>query len=135
MATKTAVKMTQQQAGALYRRAHAAGMAAGEGARPVPLYVVQHANPFDDNSPVTRAYPPVMDGVCGFAWVKVRPATGPFVRWLKTHGKGHSGYTGGYDVWVHKFGQSLERKTAYANAFAAVLTEAGLTAYGQSRMD
>jgi hypothetical protein len=131
----TTVKMTQRQAAALHRKAHLAGMDAGGAARPVPMYVVERANPWDDNSPVTRRYAPVEGGVCGFAWVKVRPAMGPFVRYLKAHGTGHKGYTGGWDVWVSAFNQSLERKTAYANAYAKVLTEAGLTAYGQSRMD
>lgn len=133
--TKTTVKMTQRQAAALHRKADAAGMAAGLATRPVPMYVVERANPWDNNSPITRRYAPAMGGVCGFAWVKVRPATGPFVRWLKAEGLGHKGYTGGWDVWVHQFEQSLECKTAYANAYAGVLREAGLTAYGQSRMD
>jgi len=130
-----AVKMTDRQAKALHAKAHAAGMAAGQAARPVPMFVVRRANPFDDNSPVLEAFPPVMDGACGFAWVKIRPATGGFVRWLKAQDMGFKGYTGGYDIWVREFGQSLERKEAYARAYAEVLTEAGLTAYPQSRMD
>ena len=129
------VKLSDDQCAALFAKADAAGLAAGKAARPTPMVVVQRANPFDDTSPITRRYAPVMDGVCGFAWIKIRPATGSFVRWLKARDKGYKSYTGGYDISVNAFEQSLERKAAYARAFAAVLTEAGMTAYPQSRMD
>lgn len=134
-APKTSVKMTQRQAAALYKRAAAAGLAAGKAAAPTPMVVVQRANPFDDNSRIVRQYAPTMGGVCGFANIKIRPAVGPFVRYLKGKGIGSPAYQGGYAIYVHEFGQSLERKSAYAAAFAAVLTEAGLNAYSESRMD
>lgn len=128
-------RMTPAQCEDLHQRAHAAGMAAGEAALPTPMHVVQRVNPFDDNSPVKRDCGLVMDGVCGFAWIKIRPATGSFARWAKTQGLGHKAYTGGYDIRVRGFGQSMERKAAYADAYAAVLNEAGIKAYSESRMD
>lgn len=133
--TTTSVKMTQRQAAALYTKAAAAGLKAGNAAAPTPMIVVQRANPWDDNSPVIRQYQPVMGGVCGFVNIRVRPAVGPFVRYLKGRGIGRPAYQGGYAIYVGEFGQSLERKSAYGAAFAAVLTEAGLNVYVESRMD
>lgn len=47
------------------------------------------------------------------------------------------GYYGGVSIWVGGFGQSVQRKEAYANAFAEVLNERveGVRAYAGSRMD
>lgn len=124
----------------LFLAAHEAGMEAGQGHRPEPMHVVERANPLDDSSPITRRYAPVMDGVCGFAWIKVRPATSSFARWLKAEKDTlpvgiHSGYRGGLDIWVRGFDQSYERKMAYATAFADVLREAGLNAFADGRLD
>lgn len=129
-------EFTPAEAKALYERAHEAGMAAGEASIPEPMIVVQRANPFDDNSPIVRQYEPVMDGPCGFAWIKVRPGNGSFARWLKRAGKVRgAAYHGGVDIWVGQFNQSATRKEAYASAFAAVLREAGIQAYADSRLD
>jgi hypothetical protein len=118
----------------LFEAAHRAGMAAGEAARPMPMVVQERRNPFDDNSPVVREYGPIMDGVCGFAYITVRPGNCSFARYLKKRG-GYHGYYGGTQYSVRHFGQSLERKQAYARAFAEVLSEAGIKAYSESRMD
>lgn len=134
-ATKTAPKFSNSEAQALFDKAHAAGMVAGEGARPTPMHVVVRAHPFDDSSPIVKRYPPVMDGVCGFAWVNVRPGNSSFANWLRKTGKGHKGYHGGWEYWVSGFGQSYERKVGYAHAFAEVLREAGVQAYGSGRLD
>lgn len=120
---------------ALYDKAHAAGKAAGDKHVPVPMHVVQRENPFDDNSPIVKAYAPVLGGVCGFAWVNIRPGNHPFVNWAKKSDKGHKSYYGGYDIWVRGYGQSMECKEAYAQAFAEVLREAGIKAHAMSRMD
>ena len=39
------------------------------------------------------------------------------------------------EIWVGEFNQSVTRKEAYAQAFAEVLREAGVTAYASSRKD
>lgn len=139
MATTTAtgqVRFTARQAERLYARAHEAGMAALEAARPTPMYVVQRANPFDDSSPIVRRYAPVEGGTCGFASVVVHPGNGSFARRMRAAGRGSAEYGGGYMVkWVREGGQSLTRKEAYAQAFAEVLREAGVRAFAQSRMD
>lgn len=118
----------------LYAEAHAAGMAAGNALQPVPMLVEQHASPLDDNSPVVKQWV-CNGGVCGFAWVKIKPARGKFVSFCKKHDIGYVSDYGGYEIWVSQFGQSIEKKEAYAHAFAAVLKKYGIKAYGQSRMD
>lgn len=131
----SAPKLSPQECESLHREAHAAGMAAGEAARPTPMIVQEHANPLDDNSPVIREYAPVMDGVCGFGIVRIRPGNSAYARWIKAAGLGRKGYTGGVEIWVRAFGQSAERKGAYADSYAAVLREAGISAYSETRLD
>jgi hypothetical protein len=131
----SAPRFTKTAAKRLHAAAHEAGMRAGNAARPVPMHVVQRANPFDDTSRVVRAYAPVMDGVCGFAYVSVRPGSSSFARWLKANAGGFSRYYGGVQFSVHEFGQSLERKAAYAAAYVEVVRAAGVEAFPESRMD
>jgi hypothetical protein len=119
----------------LFNSAHSAGMNAGTKNSPEPMVVVQRANPLDDSSPVVKQYPVVMDGLCGFAWVTVRPANCGFAKWLKENKRARKGYHGGIQYWVHEFNQSISRKEAYANAFAAVLKAAGIDACSESRLD
>lgn len=139
---KTAARFTDAEARDLYERADAAGKAAAEAARPTPMMVGTPKNflgslmggddgGFDPDQPTYY----VAEGVCGFAWVTVRPATSSFARWLKKNTHAGTGYYGGMQLWVRGYGQSMERKAAYAAAFAKVLTEAGLDAYSESRMD
>ena len=68
----------------------------------------------------------VMDGQCGYAYVVVPDARKGFARWLKTsrHGKHHSG--GGMAFYAETDGQSADRATAYAEAFAKVLRRNGI---------
>lgn len=78
----------------------------------------------------------VEDGVCGFAWVKIRPATGPFVKFLKDNQIGRKdSYAGGYMVSIFDYNQSMQKKEAYAYAFADVLNANGVNAVASSRMD
>jgi hypothetical protein len=121
---------------AVYQLADAAGAEAAEKASPTPMVVVQHANPLDDSSPVVRQYAPVEGGVCGFAWVTVRPGNCSFALWAAKNKGWSKAYHGGMQLWVSAYGQSMERKDAYAQAFAAVLRdELGIRAYSGSRMD
>ncbi len=129
-----APRMTKEEAATLFAKAHAAGMEAGEKARPTPMQVVQRENPFDPTSPITKRYAPDPEGVCGFAWVNVRPGGSSFARYLKSRGCS-AGYGGGVSYWVRQFDQSYERKLAYAHAFAEILREAGIRAHVESRLD
>jgi len=112
---------------ALWDVAYKVGMAAGEAILPVPMTVVNSHNPNE------RYH--VSEGMCGFAWVNVKPGTSKFARWLKTNADGYKDYHGGISVWISEFGQGIARKEACAKAIARVLRLAGITAYGQSRLD
>jgi hypothetical protein len=116
----------------LFDKAHAAGMAAGEGAAPQPMYVVQRHVVTGE---IIKRYPPVMDGVCGFAWINIRPGNSPFANWMKKNTHASKSWEGGIEYWVREFNQSMQRKEAFARAFADVLMQAGVKAYAGSRMD
>jgi predicted CoA-binding protein len=53
----------------------------------------------------------------------------------KKKGIARSHYPSGLCVWVSEFGQSVDRKAAYAGAFAQVLRNAGIDCYANSRLD
>ena len=117
-------------------KARAAGLAAVKDCVPIPMVVVQRADPLNDNSPVVKQYAPVMDGPCGFAWVNVKPGNSAFAKYLKAEGLARSdSYEGGVTMWVSEFNQSMAKKEAYAYAFSEVLRAEGIRAYANSRMD
>lgn len=128
------VKMTRRLASKIYREAHEAGLAAGKAVGVQPIIVGEETSLFSNQIDYTKpTY--VMDGLCGFAWVVIRPARGLFVKHLKESGLGHANYGGGWAVWVSDFNQSMHRKEAYAVAFASVLNSYGINAYVESRLD
>lgn len=112
-----------------WRAAHDAGMAAGRAAQCEPMIV--------RDMQTGHVYEPVADGVCGFAWVVLRPATSRFARWASANRGARKEYGGGLCLtWVSEFGQSMTRKEAYARAFAEVLRrELNLNVHAHSRMD
>ena len=119
----------------LWDEALAAGQTAMEATLPTPMVVVQHSNMMDDTSPVEKQWL-VPDGVCGFAWISIKPATSPFARWLKDKGYAkHDAYYGGITYWVHQGNQSMELKENFAHAMAKVLTQHVIHASAMSRMD
>jgi hypothetical protein len=121
---------------AVYERAYAAGMAAANAAVPTPMVVYEAAGPTGNAAKPGGQSWVVPQGVCGFAWVTVRPGNSAFAKWLQKNGLAKpDSYAGGMKVWVSQFGQSMELKEAFANAMAKTFTEAGFTAYAGSRMD
>lgn len=75
---------------------------------------------------------------CGFAWVIVRPARGPFVTWCKNNQHGRKGYEPGWHFWYSEFSigtQSVSVHEKAAEAFAAVLRKHGIEAHVGSRLD
>ena len=74
---------------------------------------------------------------CGFAWVTVKPASGPFINWCKKNSLGSNAYKGGWQFWspVSWLGQNVHVQEQGAKAFAKVLVEAGLNAVADSRWD
>jgi hypothetical protein len=116
-------------------KAHAAGMQAASTHRPTPMVVGTPLSPFGGGIDYSRETYIVSQGVCGFAWVVIRPANSAFARWAKkTHGL-RSGYGGGLHYWIGDFGQAYELKLAYARAFADTLREFGIRAFADSRLD
>lgn len=116
----------------IYMSAHEAGMAAVKQLQVTPMVVQAHANPLDDNSPVVESYF-IEDGVCGFASVIVKNIK--FSNFLKKNNIGRKNWNGGYAINISAFNQSLQKKEAYAYAFAKVLNANDVTAYVDSRMD
>ena len=115
--------------------ANEAGQKAATAVVPVPMVVAQHENMADDNSPVKKSWT-VPEGVCGFAWVVVKPGTSSFARWAaKNLPYTHKGYYGGLEISSPLMTQSMTRNEAYCRAFAKVLNEGGVKAYSNSRMD
>ena len=125
--------LTKTECKKIYAEAYEAGLLAGKDAD-TPKFVVGDAIGLSDKIDYSKkTY--ILDGLCGFAWVTISPARGAFVNWLKTQGIGSKGYYGGYEIWVREFGQSVDRKSAFAGAFAEVLNKYGITAYTGSRLD
>jgi len=120
----------------VYRKAFVAGMGAGHAAAPTPMVVGSPSTPFGNDVDYSKKTYYVPDGVCGFAWVTVRPGTSAFAKWLAKTGKARKAYEGGMQIWVSQFGQSMQRKEAFAAAMAETLrSELGVNAYAGSRMD
>lgn len=119
---------------ALWAEADAAGKAAAEACTPRPMLVGTAKGLFDDSFDESQPVYYVADGVCGFAWITFKGNTA-FGRWAKAAGLARKGYPSGLAYWVRGYGQSMQKKEAYAQAFAATLRAAGVTAYAESRMD
>ena len=125
--------LTKRECARIYREAYEAGLNAGKDAD-TPKFIVGDAIGLSNEIDFSKkTY--VLDGLCGFAWVTVSPARGAFVNWLKSQGIGSKGYYGGYEIWVREFGQSVDRKSAFAGAFADVLRKYDISAYSGSRLD
>lgn len=119
----------------LYAEAEAAGIAAGEAAAPRPMIVYEADVLTGRAKPDGQAWH-VPEGVCGFAWVNIRPGTSSFARWLKAAGHARrDSYYGGVTIWIGAHGQSYERKMAHARAMAAVFAAAGIEARASGRLD
>jgi hypothetical protein len=120
----------------IYTKADDAGRKAVEALQVRPMVVTRRDNPMDDNSPVVQSWY-VEDGVCGFAWVNIKPANSKFAKFLLRNGLARKdSYYGGVTVWVSDYNQSMQKKEAYAHAFAKVIRECGIDkCYASSRMD
>ena len=125
--------LTKRECARIYREAYEAGLNAGKDAD-TPKFIVGDAIGLSDEIDFSKkTY--ILDGLCGFAWVNISPARGAFVNYLKSRQVGSKGYYGGYEIWVREFGQSVDRKTAFARAFCDVLAKYGIEASVGSRLD
>jgi hypothetical protein len=125
--------LTKNQCHNIYVEAYEAGLNAGKDAD-TPKFIVGDAIGLSDEIDFSKkTY--ILDGLCGFAWINISPARGAFVNYLKSRQVGSKGYYGGYEIWVREFGQSVDRKTAFARAFCDVLHKHGINASVGSRLD
>ena len=126
--------MSATKYAALAKKAHEAGLAAAAAKTPTPMIVGEAKSLFNDEIDYSKPTYYVPSGICGFAWVFVKGNTG-FGRWAKKTGIARPGYPTGLNIRATVGGQSYELKMAYAQAYAAVLQEAGITAYAEGRLD
>lgn len=108
-------KARQCQYAADWNAACAAGVAAVAALEVVPMTVVGREGVYH-----------VEGGVCGFARVEVRPRNSGFAKWLLREGLVRSSdYHKCVYFSVSDYGQSMQRKEAWADAVAAFLTAKG----------
>jgi hypothetical protein len=120
----------------LYERAHQAGINAATSAEVQPMVVGTPISIFANDIDETKPTYFVPDGPCGFAEVIVKPGNSRFANWLKKNNIASTRYYGGgVSVWVSQFGQSYQRKMAYAAAFAEVLRTENIRAAATGRLD
>ena len=119
----------------IHELAWEAGVAAGEAKVPTPMIVGEPTTLFGNDIDYSKKVYRVPSGVCGFAWIVIRPATSRIAKYLKAEGIGRPNYGGGLAVSVSMFGQSYEQKAAFASAYAGVLRENGIKAFAESRLD
>lgn len=120
----------------LYQKADNEGRIAVNNATIVPMVVGTAKSIFSNEIDETMPTYFVSDGVCGFAEIIVKPGNCPFANFLKKNKLAEKRYCGpGVSIWVSDFDQSLQKKEAYARAFAKVLRENGIDAFMISRMD
>lgn len=104
---------------AIAREAHEAGMKAAEEANVQMIGVQGYAGSFP---------------ICGFAWIRF-PGNTAWGRWAKKNAGASKAYPTGLSIWVSQFNQSVDRKYAYARAYANVLNSHGIKAHADSRLD
>lgn len=119
---------------AIYDEADKAGREEVEQLYIQPMIVNEHSNMLDDASPIKQSYY-VADGVCGFAWVTVKPANSGFAKFLRNVMGCHLAYGGGMQLWIGQYNQSYQKKIAYADKFATILRDHGINAYADGRLD
>ena len=117
--------------------AFAAAREAAETAIPHPMIVGQATGLFGSGMvPGTEEY--VSEGLCGFAWVNIKPARGPLIKYCKQNKIGHPGTYGGWSISMGSvtMSQSIERKECAADAFVKVLQKYGVErCWKESRLD
>ena len=72
--------------------------------------------------------------ICGFAWIRVKGLRGKKLKEFQKRGFDKS-FSGGQMLFVDDYGQSHDRKAAYAREYAKTLQEKGFDAWSESRLD
>jgi hypothetical protein len=131
-----AVPMGKREAKALFTKADAAGMAAIAACTPVPMIVGSAKSLFSNEMDPNKPQYFVADGVCGFAWIEIRPSRGGIATWMKENGYGrYDDYRRCHYMSARENSQSMQKKEAYCHAFADVMRDAGIDCSTASRMD
>jgi phosphoserine phosphatase len=110
----------------VYSEACAAGAEAAKNLKVTPMVI---------NDRRTGKQHVIEGGPCGFAGIRITPARGKMVTYLKKQGIGSKSIVGGYYIFVREYAQSLALKEAYATAFARVLNANGVKCHPESRID
>mgnify|MGYP003132054271 CR=1 FL=1 len=134
-AANNAPTFTATQARKLFSEAREAGLRAGNWLKPNPMVVGSPTTLLGDDIDYSKETYYVADGVCGFAWVTIRPGNSSIARHAKKLGIGRTAYGGGVMIWIGDHNQSLERKTEHARAYAEALRNNGINASAESRID
>lgn len=120
----------------IWNEAQQAGVNAANKCAVVPMLVGAPTTPLGTELDLSKPVEFVADGVCGFAWVSVKPGTSSFAKWLvKNNLARRDSYAGGVCIWIGDYNQSMQRKEAHAYAMAEVFRKHDIRAYGASRMD
>lgn len=120
----------------IWNEAWQAGVNAANKCAVVPMLVGSPTTPLGSQLDYSKPVEFVSDGVCGFAWVQVKPGTSSFAKWLVKEGFARrDSYYGGVSVWIGDYNQSMQRKEAHASAMAEVFRKHEINAYCMSRMD
>ena len=106
---------------ALYDLAHTEAKKSSENHIATPMFI--------------EGYPPILEGVCGFAWIVVKDARKGFAKWLKDNHIGSKYYRGGWEIFADCCDQSYEKAKRYAETFEKVLKQNGVECYFESRLD
>ncbi|VVB52876.1 Uncharacterised protein [uncultured archaeon] len=129
-------KAEQNKVRIIMQMADLKGREAAQACTPVPMVVGSPSTPFGNDIDYSKKTYFVEGGVCGFAWVSIRPATSSVARFAKKElGWRYNDYDRAMQKWVSDYGQSMQLKEAYADAFAAELRAHGIPASAGSRMD
>ena len=122
--------------------AHQAGVAAVEQLKVIPMIVGEETSFLSGKIDYSKPTYFVEDGVCGFAWVNVYPANKGNTKLgkeerklLETAGFSKNEYERCHQLWISDYNQSMQKKEAYAGAYAKVLRDYGFRAYSGSRLD
>lgn len=120
----------------IYDKAHRIGVEAVENAKIEPMIVGTPKDFFSSEFDPDKPQYFVEDGPCGFAEIVIKPGNGKFANWLKKNEIAERrSYGGGVSIWVSDFGQSYQKKMAYARAVAEVFREYNLNAFPRGRLD
>jgi len=123
MIETTTAKPTEIDFLALHKKAHEAGHKAATARIPQIMTVTDGTRLWAES-----------EGLCGFAEVCFKGNTA-WARWAKSIKLAEKRFGGGFSIWISDYGQSYERKDAYAEAYAKVLKTNGIHAYAVSRLD